>query len=138
MDVCNVQFEFDTPVIPNRHDRDLAMYAGYILSPCLLSCRFFDRLPPSVARLLPLNADWQECVYALRIVEIVRGEELSWSTGFGPRTVGWVITWLAPQKNSQLATARRGAMKMGRRRRCSSVTDPFRYAPSSRLAGRPF
>src|SRR4029077_5495366 len=55
MDVCNVQFEFDTPVIPNRHDRDLAMYAGYILSPCLLSCRFFNRLPPSVARLLPLN-----------------------------------------------------------------------------------
>ena len=28
-------------------------------------------------------------------------------------------------------------MKMGRRLRCSSVTYPFRYAPSSRLAGGP-
>jgi hypothetical protein len=28
-------------------------------------------------------------------------------------------------------------MKMGRRLRCSSVTYRFRYAPSSRLAGRP-
>jgi len=29
-------------------------------------------------------------------------------------------------------------MKMGWRLRCSSVTYPFRYAPSSRLAGGPF
>ena len=29
-------------------------------------------------------------------------------------------------------------MKMGRRLHCSSVTYPFRYAPSSRLAGGPF
>jgi hypothetical protein len=42
------------------------------------------------------------------------------------------------KKNSQLAAARRVAMKMGRRPRCSSVTYQFRYAPSSRLAGGPF
>src|ERR1700736_6747916 len=35
----------------------------------------------------------------------------------------------ATQKNSQLAPARRVAMKMGRRLRCSSVTYRFRYAP---------
>jgi hypothetical protein len=40
----------------------------------------------------------------------------------------------ATQKNGQLATARRVAMKMGRRLRCSSVTYRFRYAPSSRPA----
>jgi hypothetical protein len=44
----------------------------------------------------------------------------------------------ATRKNSQLATARRVALKMGRRPRCSSVTYPFRYAPSSHLAGGPF
>src|SRR6202023_2158977 len=33
------------------------------------------------------------------------------------------------QKNNQPAPARRVAMKMGRRLRCSSVTYPFRYAP---------
>jgi hypothetical protein len=33
---------------------------------------------------------------------------------------------------------RRIAMKMGRRPRCSSVTYPLRYAPSSRLADGPF
>src|SRR5580692_2145534 len=44
----------------------------------------------------------------------------------------------ATRKNSQLAPARRVAMKMGRRLRCSSVTYRFRYAPSSRLAGGPF
>jgi hypothetical protein len=43
-----------------------------------------------------------------------------------------------PKKNSQLATARRVAMKMGRRLRCLSVTYQSRYAPSSRLAGDPF
>ena len=42
------------------------------------------------------------------------------------------------RKNSQLATAHRVAMKMGRRLRCSSVTYGFRYAPSSRLADGPF
>src|SRR6516225_6218570 len=44
----------------------------------------------------------------------------------------------ATRKNSQLAAARRVALKMGRRLRCSSVTYRFRYAPSSRLAGGPF
>src|SRR6202007_121183 len=50
----------------------------------------------------------------------------------------------ATRKNSQLATAQRVAMKMGRPLRCSSVTYPFRYAPSfrqsgsDRLAGGPF
>ena len=44
----------------------------------------------------------------------------------------------ATRKNSQLDTAQRVAMKMGRRRRCSSVTYRFRYAPSSRLADGPF
>src|SRR6516164_6660826 len=39
---------------------------------------------------------------------------------------------------SQRRAARRVAMKMGRRLRCSSVTYPFRYAPSSRLVGGPF
>jgi hypothetical protein len=42
------------------------------------------------------------------------------------------------RKNSQLAAARRVALKMGRRLRCSSVTYRLRYAPSSRLAGGPF
>src|SRR4029077_5421758 len=44
----------------------------------------------------------------------------------------------ATRKNSQLAAARRVALKMGRRPRCSSVTYRFRYAPSSRLADGPF
>src|SRR5260370_9592598 len=44
----------------------------------------------------------------------------------------------ATRKNSQLTAARRVALKMGRRPRCSSVTYPFRYAPSSRLADGPF
>src|SRR6516162_8433246 len=50
----------------------------------------------------------------------------------------------ATRKNSQLAAARRVALKMGRRLRCSSVTYQFRYAPSKcqsgsdRLAGGPF
>ena len=37
-----------------------------------------------------------------------------------------------------MAAARRVALKMGRRLRCSSVTYRFRYAPSSRLAVGPF
>jgi len=37
-----------------------------------------------------------------------------------------------------IAAARRVALKMGRRLRCSSVTYRLRYAPSSRLAGGPF
>jgi len=44
----------------------------------------------------------------------------------------------ATRKNSKLAKARRVAMKMGRRLRCSSVTYQSRYAPSSRLADSPF
>src|SRR3984893_19448683 len=44
----------------------------------------------------------------------------------------------ATRKNSQLAAARRVALKMGRRPRCSSGTYRLRYAPSSRLAGGPF
>ena len=36
--------------------------------------------------------------------------------------------------NDDVAPARRVALKMGRRPRCSSVTYRFRYAPSSRLA----
>jgi hypothetical protein len=44
----------------------------------------------------------------------------------------------ATQKNSQLAAARRVALKMGRLLRCSSVTYRSRYAPSSRLADDPF
>ncbi|MFZ0503055.1 MAG: hypothetical protein WAM44_05050, partial [Chthoniobacterales bacterium] len=39
-------------------------------------------------------------------------------------------------KNSQLATARRVAMKMGRRLRCSSVTYQSRYAPSTASPAR--
>src|SRR5260370_26400637 len=38
----------------------------------------------------------------------------------------------ATRKNSQPAAARRVALKMGRRLRCSSVTYRFRYAPSRR------
>jgi hypothetical protein len=41
----------------------------------------------------------------------------------------------ATRKNSQLAAARRVALKMGRRLRCSSVTYRFRYAPSDRQSG---
>ncbi len=50
----------------------------------------------------------------------------------------------ATPKNSRLAAAQRVALKMGRRRGCSSVTYRFRYAPSycqsgsDRLAGGPF
>jgi hypothetical protein len=50
----------------------------------------------------------------------------------------------ATRKNRQPAAARRVALKMGRRLRCSSVTYRFRYAPSfrqsgsDRLAGGPF
>ena len=44
----------------------------------------------------------------------------------------------ATRKNSQLAAARRVALKMGRLLRCSSVTYRSRYAPSSRLADDPF
>src|ERR1700739_3031925 len=40
------------------------------------------------------------------------------------------------RKNSQLATAQRVAMKMGRRLRCSSVTYPLRYAPSTASPAR--
>src|SRR5271157_3249507 len=36
---------------------------------------------------------------------------------------------VAGRKNSQLTAARRVALKMGRRPRCSSVTYRFRYAP---------
>src|SRR6201984_541672 len=42
----------------------------------------------------------------------------------------------ATRKNSQLATAQRIAMKMGRRLRCSSVTYRFRYAPSTASPAR--
>src|ERR1700740_2457353 len=42
----------------------------------------------------------------------------------------------ATRKNSQLAMAQRVAMKMGRRLRCSSVTYPFRYAPSTASPAR--
>ena len=42
------------------------------------------------------------------------------------------------RKNSQPAAARRVALKMGRRLRCSSVMYRLRYAPSSRLADGPF
>src|ERR1700758_508837 len=42
----------------------------------------------------------------------------------------------ATRKNSQLATAQRVAMKMGRRLRCSSVTFPLRYAPSTASPAR--
>jgi hypothetical protein len=51
---------------------------------------------------------------------------------------GFIRVERATRKNSQLAAARRVALKMGRRLRCSSVTYRFRYAPSSRLAGGPF
>src|ERR1700724_1282148 len=50
----------------------------------------------------------------------------------------------ATRKNSQPDAARRVALKMGRRLRCSSVTYRFRYTPSfrqsgsDRLAGGPF
>src|SRR5277367_6330807 len=52
--------------------------------------------------------------------------------------IGVIRVERATRKNSQLAAARRVALKMGRRLRCSSVTYRFRYAPSSRLAGGPF
>src|ERR1700740_1874166 len=42
----------------------------------------------------------------------------------------------ATRKNSQLNTAQRVAMKMGRRLRCSSVTYPLRYAPSTASPAR--
>jgi hypothetical protein len=42
---------------------------------------------------------------------------------------------VATPKNSPLAAARRVALKMGRRRRCSSVTYQFRYVPAYRQSG---
>src|SRR5580693_3959139 len=42
----------------------------------------------------------------------------------------------ATRKNSQLAPARKVAMKMGRRLRCSSVTYRSRYAPSTASPAR--
>src|ERR1700694_4147424 len=42
----------------------------------------------------------------------------------------------ATQKNSQPAAARRVALKMGRRLRCSSVTYRLRYAPSTASPAR--
>ena len=51
---------------------------------------------------------------------------------------GFIRVERATRKNSQLGAARRVALKMGRRLRCSSVTYRFRYAPSSRLADGPF
>jgi len=51
---------------------------------------------------------------------------------------GFIRVERATQKNSQLAAARRVALKMGRRLRCSSVTYRLRYAPSLRLADGPF
>src|SRR5580693_1885453 len=51
---------------------------------------------------------------------------------------GFIRVERATRKNGQLAAARRIALKMGRRLRCSSVTYRLRYAPSSRLADGPF
>src|SRR5260370_41039489 len=51
---------------------------------------------------------------------------------------GFLRVKRATRKNSQLAAARRVALKMGRRTRCSAVTYQFRYAPSSRLSDGPF
>ena len=48
---------------------------------------------------------------------------------------GFIRVKRATRKNSQLAAARRVALKMGQRRRCSSVTYRFRYAPSFRQSG---
>src|SRR5215469_309917 len=49
---------------------------------------------------------------------------------------GFIRVERATQKNSQLAAARRVALKMGRRLRCSSVTYRFRYAPSTASPAR--
>jgi hypothetical protein len=49
---------------------------------------------------------------------------------------GFIRVERATRKNSQLAAARRVAMKMGRRLRCSSVTYRFRYAPSTASPAR--
>jgi hypothetical protein len=43
---------------------------------------------------------------------------------------GFIRIERATRKNSRLAATRRGALKMGRRLRCSSVTYRSRYAPS--------
>jgi hypothetical protein len=51
---------------------------------------------------------------------------------------GFIRVERATQKNGQPAAARRVALKMGRRPRCSSVTYRLRYASSSRLADGPF
>src|SRR3984893_11420444 len=51
---------------------------------------------------------------------------------------GFIPVERATRKNSQPSTARRVALKTGRRLRCSSVTYRSRYAPSSRIADGPF
>ena len=49
---------------------------------------------------------------------------------------GFIRAEGATRKTSQLAAARRVALKMGRRLRCSSVTYRFRYAPSTTSPAR--
>src|SRR5215469_5139606 len=49
---------------------------------------------------------------------------------------GFIRVERATRKNSQLAAARRVALKMGRRLRCSSVTYRFSYAPSTASPAR--
>ena len=49
----------------------------------------------------------------------------------------WIRKERATRKNGQLTTARRVAMKMGRRLRCSSVTYQSRYAPLLAPCRRP-
>src|SRR5271166_5653525 len=49
---------------------------------------------------------------------------------------GFIRVERATRKNSQLTAARRVALKMGRRLRCSSVTYRLRYAPSTASPAR--
>src|SRR5271157_3072411 len=49
---------------------------------------------------------------------------------------GFIRVERATRKNSQLAVARRVALKMGRQPRCSSVTYRLRYAPSTASPAR--
>jgi len=49
-----------------------------------------------------------------------------------------ILSERATQKNTKIPPARRVAMKMARRLRCSSVTICNDIAPSSRLGGGPF
>jgi hypothetical protein len=124
----------------------IACFASEALVPAMLdksSAPYFTqrlqhpgRLLQAVAFLLPPTF---KLVYRLAYNGDVAAGQLAVFQGASEAPIsGFIRVERATRKNGQLAAARRVALKMGRRLRCSSVTYRFRYAPSSRLADGPF